>query len=297
MANFVTREKLFTKRWFRAYSYILLGTFTMATGYVYFITPHKIVPGGIYGISIILHHLISAPMGTIALFFNIPLTIIGLKILGPRFGIKTIIGFFSAAFFIDVLTYFSKGKPLVADDILLSSIFGGVLIGAGVGFLFKSRATCGGTDVVGMILGKYTRLPVSKLMIAVDSVIVVLGLLAFRKWELAFYSWIVLFIMGKVIDIVLNGFGYDKTLFIVSEHYEEIRNKLINDMSRGGTFMSGKGMYNGSDRQVIYTTVSLREVEILKDYIREIDPKAFVTVIDANEVLGQGFKSLNENAE
>jgi len=125
---FIVKEKLFSRKWFIAYCLIVVGAFIMASGFVLFITPYKIVPGGVYGISIVLHHLLGTPVGLIALVFDIPLTLIGIKVLGPRFGIKTVVGFVLTAFFVDSLTYLYGDQPLVQDDALLSSIFGGVFI-------------------------------------------------------------------------------------------------------------------------------------------------------------------------
>jgi uncharacterized membrane-anchored protein YitT (DUF2179 family) len=234
------------------------------------------------------------PIGTMALIMNIPLTILGVKILGPKFGVKTVVGFVLSSVFIDLLTYFWGDVPLVANDALLSSIFGGVLVGFGLGLIFKAKATSGGSDIVAMIIAKYTRLPLGQLMIIVDSVIVLFGLAVFQDWKIPLYSWIVIFITGKVIDMVLEGISYDKTLFIVSDKFEEIRDRIINDLNRGGTYIPGKGMYNGADKTIIFTVVNRREMALLEEYISQIDPEAFVTVIEAKEILGQGFKSLNE---
>jgi len=303
---FVTTEKLFTKRWFKAYTLILSGTFIMAAGFVLFISPYKFAPGGVYGIAIVIHHLSigvfeflpdGLPIGMTALCFDIPLTLIGIKILGPRFGIKTVVGFVSTAIFVDVLEFFWGNKPLVENDPLLSAIFGGVLVGLGLGLVFKSRATSGGSDIISMIIAKYTKLPLGQLMIYVDSAIVLITLIAFKDWSIPLYSWVIIFITGKVIDIILDGINFEKALIIVSDKHQEIRNKIITDMRRGGTFIDGKGMYNDNDKRLIYTVLNRREVAILKDFICEIDPKAFVTVIDANEILGEGFKSLSESLE
>ncbi|MBN2173744.1 MAG: YitT family protein [Bacteroidales bacterium] len=291
---FIVKEKLFSKKWFIAYSFIIVGAFIMASGFVLFITPYKIVPGGVYGISIVLHYLMGTPVGLIALCFDIPLTLIGIKILGPRFGIKTVVGFILTAGFVDMLTYFWGEQPLVEDDALLSSIFGGVFIGLGLGLIFKSKATSGGSDIIAMIIGKYTKLPLGQLMIAVDSAIVFVGLAAFQDWKIPLYSLIVIFITGRVVDIVLQGISYDKTLFIVSEKPKELRDKIINDLNRGGTFIPGKGMYNEKERTIIYTVVNRREMAILQEFIHKTDPDAFMTVINANEILGKGFKSLKD---
>lgn len=294
MAFFLIKEKPFTRKWFISHSLIIMGSFILAAGFVLFITPYKIIPGGVYGISIVLHYLFGTPIGLVALCFDIPLTIIGIKFLGPRFGYKTVLGFSLTAIFTDTLTYFWGFKPLVEGDALLSSIFGGVMAGLGLGLIFKSKATSGGSDIVAMIIAKYTRLPLGLLMIYVDSVIVLIGLAVFRDWKIPLYSWIVIFITGKVIDIVLEGVSYDKSVFIISEKHEEIRDKIINNLDRGGTFIDGKGMYNNAERRIIFTVVSRRELGLLEEFIHEIDPKAFLTITDATEILGEGFKSLKE---
>jgi uncharacterized membrane-anchored protein YitT (DUF2179 family) len=303
--TFITKERLFTAEWFKAYSLILFGTFIMAAGFVLFINPYKIVPGGVYGIAIVIHYLtegvftfwpLGIPIGLLGLAMDIPLTLFGIKILGPRFGIKTVVGFILTASFMDLLTWFiGRNDPLeLGDQLLLASIFGGVLIGFGLGLVFRSRATSGGTDIVAMIINKYTGLPLGQLLIIVDSVIVLIGLAAFGDWKIPLYSWIVIFITGKVIDITLRGVSYEKTMFIISDRYEDIRQKIIVDLDRGGTMFVGKGMYSDTEKNMIYTNVSRREYQILKDHIRQVDPDAFVTVIDANEILGHGFKPLNE---
>ncbi len=303
--GFVTKEKFLTKEWFRVYSLIVVGTFILAAGFVLFINPYQIVPGGVYGIAIVIHYSTKGmfeiwpdgiPIGMLGLTMDIPLTIIGIKILGPRFGIKTVLGIILTAFFMDFLTYFiGQDDPLkLHDQVLLSCIFGGVLIGFGLGLIFKSKATSGGSDIVAMIISKYTALPLGQLMIMVDSVIVLVGLIVFQDWKIPLYSWIVIFITGKVIDITIQGINYDKALLIISEHPDLIREKIIKDLNRGGTILNGQGLYSGDSKQIIYTIVNRREMEMLKSYIKTVDPQAFVTVIDTHQVIGNGFKSLNE---
>jgi len=294
---FIQKEKLFSKKWFLSYSLIIVGTFIMAVAFVFFISPYKLVPGGVYGISIVLHHLFKTPIGLVALILDIPLTIIGIKILGPRFGIKTVVGFTFTAVFVDLLTYIWGEAPLVEGDALLSAIFGGVLVGLGLGLVFKSRATSGGSDIVAMIIAKYTKLPLGQLMIYVDSVIVLIGFIVFRDWKIPLYSWIVIFIAGKVIDVVIQGISYDKTLFIISDKHEEIKTKIIKDLNRGGTFLKGEGMFNGTEKKIIFTVVNRRELAMLQSYINKIDPMAFLTVINANEIIGKGFKSLQDKVD
>jgi len=299
---FLTKEKLFTLNWFREYSFITIGAFILAVGFVFFITPHKIVPGGVYGIAIVVHFLTKGmfsfwpdgfPIGLFGLILNIPLTIAGIKILGPKFGVKTVIGFVLSSVFMDLITYLRvDGDAPLVPDVLLSCVFGGVLIGFALGLIFKSRATSGGSDIIAMILAKYTGAQLGQLMIYVDSAIVLFGLAAFGDWQIPLYSWIVIFITGKAIDITLEGANYNKALLIISDKHEEIREKILVDLERGGTYLKGNGLFTNEEKQIIYTVVSRREVAILERFISQIDPNAFITIMDTREILGEGFQSL-----
>ncbi len=321
--SFLQKEKIFSKQWFISYSLVTLGAFIMAAGFVFFIDPYNIVPGGVYGISIVVHELTKGafegiafnlfgwnvdlstawsdgiPIGFFGLVLNIPLTILGIKILGPRFGIKTVIGFILTSAFIDFLTWiFGANDPLgLSTDLLLSCICGAVLIGVGLGLIFKSKATSGGSDIIAMILAKYTKWPVGQLLIYVDSCIVILGLIVFKDWKIPLYSWLVIFITGKVIDLMLEGMNFEKMLMIVSDKHDEIRDKIVNDLNRTGTFLSGEGMFEGKPTKVIHTVVNRREMAMLEEFIHRIDANAFVTVVDAREILGNGFKSLEEKTQ
>ncbi len=300
--TFIPNDKIFSLKWFKDYSLIVIGAFILAVGFVYFISPHRIVPGGVYGIAIVVHYMSAGwfsfwpegiPIGLFGLILNIPLTIAGIKILGPRFGVKTVVGFVLSSVFMDTITYLrvDGDAPLVAD-ILLSCVFGGVLVGFGLGLIFKARATSGGSDIIAMIIAKYTRIQLGQLMIYVDSTIVLLSLVAFKDWQIPLYSWVVIYITGRAIDLVLEGSDYNKALLIISEKHEDIRNKILVDLERGGTYLKGTGMFTGNDKHIIYTVVSRREVAILEEYISQIDPDAFITVMDTHEILGEGFQSL-----
>lgn len=302
--SFVTHEKGFSRKWFLTYFNILLGSIIMAAGYSFFISPYKIVPGGVYGIGIVVHYLTKGlfsfapdgfPIGLFGLILNIPLTIIGIRVLGPRFGVKTVVGFILTSGFIDALTMIFGEDPLqIGQDVLLASVFGGVLIGFGLGLIFRARATTGGSDIVAMILAKYTKRSLGQLIIIVDSVIVLLALAVFQDWRIPLYSWITIFVTGKVIDIVVQGMSYEKSLMIISSKHKEIRDKVLNDLNRGGTYLHGEGLYSGEQRKVLFIVVTRRELSMLQDFISQIDPDAFMTVTDSNEVLGKGFQSLRD---
>jgi uncharacterized membrane-anchored protein YitT (DUF2179 family) len=301
--SFDPHVKLFSKQWFYDYTLILLGSFILAVGFVFFITPHKIVPGGVFGIAIVVHFLTKGvisfwpdgiPIGLFGLILNIPLTWLGIKILGPKFGVKTIVGFVLTSVFIDGIAMLRDvGDAALVNDILLSCVFGGVLCGFGLGLIFKSRATSGGSDIIASILAKYTRLPLGRLMIYVDSVIVLVALVSFKDWAIPLYSWVVIYISGRAIDITLDGADYNKALFIISNKHKEIRDKILFDLDRGGTYLNGKGMFTDEDKQIIFTVASRREVAILEEFISHEDPDAFITIMDTKEILGEGFQSLH----
>lgn len=267
----------------------------MAIGYVMFVSPYKFAPGGVYGISIVLHYLFDLPIGIMGLCMDIPLTILAIKILGPKFGIKTIVGFVSLSLFISLLEFTWGYESLVVDEPLLSAIYGGVIIGFGLGLVFRSKASSGGSDIVAMILAKYTKMPVGSLLIFVDGVIVLFALIAFDDWKIPLYSWLIIFVVGKVVDFVVQGVNSDKACIIISSKPDEIKDKILKDIDRGGTVIDAKGMYSGEEKRMIYTVVSRREVAMIEDFIKEIDPKAFMTVINASEIFGNGFKSYGEN--
>ncbi|MBL7971322.1 MAG: YitT family protein [Prolixibacteraceae bacterium] len=300
--TFLPNDKLFSLKWFRDYTLIVIGAFILASGFVFFISPHRIVPGGVYGVAIVVHYLTQGvfpfwpegiPIGLFGLMLDIPLILLGIKILGPRFGMKTVMGSVLTSTFMMAITYFREdGDAPLVNDVLLSCVFGGVLVGTGLGLIFKSRATSGGSDIIAMIIAKYTRIQLGQLMIYVDSTIVLLSLVAFKDWQIPLYSWVVIYITGKAIDMVLEGSDYNKALLIISEKHDEISHKILVDLERGGTYLKGTGMYTGNDKSIIYTVVSRREVAILEEYISTIDPDAFITVMDTHEILGEGFQSL-----
>lgn len=288
-----------------SYSFILLGTFIMALGFVFFISPFKLAPGGVYGIAITIHHLTKGmfsffsdgiPIGAMALSMDIPLCIIGIIILGPKFGLKTVVGFTTLAFFTDFISLYADGQGLIKDDPFISAVFGGVLLGFGLGLIFKSRATSGGTDIIAMIISKYTKLPVGTMLIIVDSVVVFVGLIAYGDWTIPLYSLVVIYITGKVIDMVIKGISSDKTVYIISEKHEMIRDHIIHTLQRGGTYIHGEGMYNGVQKKIIYTIVDRKQLPILIDFIKHVDTDAFVSVIEASETLGLGFKSIHKSS-
>ncbi|MDR2907556.1 MAG: YitT family protein [Bacteroidales bacterium] len=292
-----------SKKFLKDYALIILGAFVVASGYVFFITPYKIIPGGVYGISIIIHYLTQGmfsglpeglPIGMTALCFNIPLVYAAYKLLGAESILKTIVTFVATAVFVDTLTLLQGDTQLVAGDSLLASIYGGVLVGIGVALIFRAKATSAGTDVLSKIMTKYFRIPIGVSIIIVDSVIVLLGLIAFGDWAVPLYSWITIFVYGKVVDVLQEGLSTDRAVFIITTKSDEMGEMIMHKLKRGGTYFHGKGMYNGEEREIVYTVVNSRQIPKLREHIYGIDPTAFITILPAKEILGKGFKALNE---
>jgi uncharacterized membrane-anchored protein YitT (DUF2179 family) len=291
--NNLSFSHLISSKLLKSYALILGGTFCMAVAYVYFISPFKIVPGGVYGISIVLHHLFGLNTGALAFVFSIPLVAVGVIYFGWKFFFRTFWGVILTSFFTWILTNIN-GDIQIVHNALLSTIYGGVLLGLGVGMVFKTKSTVGGSDVIAQLMSKRMRIPLSRAQVIVDGVIVLIGFAAFRDPEIPLYSWLVIFIMGKVIDFVLTGFSDDKTIFIISDKHEMIREKLFEEIGRGGTYLHGSGMYNGAEKKVIFTVVARRELTQLMEIVHQVDDQAFMTVTDASEILGKGFESLDE---
>ncbi|MBE6229158.1 MAG: YitT family protein [Bacteroidales bacterium] len=297
-----TKEKLFSKDFFIAYAYLIGGCFIFALGNVLFAEPYGFAPGGTYGLSIVFHHLWGWRTEVSALSMDIPLLIVGFIFLGGKFGIKTVVCTFIIPVFMSLVHKFYGFSALLEPEIteralleeqLLSAVFGGIVYGIGLGMIFKSRATSGGSDIIAMILHKYTHISLGTLVIIVDCTITLTTVVAFGDWRLPMYSWILIFIEGKVIDLVVEGAAVHKTLMIVSQETEKVRDLIINDINRGATIIEARGGYKGDSRQIIYTILTRREMMILRHHLKTIDPQAFVNIIDSKEILGRGFKALD----
>lgn len=290
-------EKVSKKQLLTEYGFILSGTFLMAIGFVIFISPLKLAPGGVYGIAIILHHLFNFPIGLSGICLDIPLLIIGTLWLGNKFGIKTLAGIVSLSGFISLIELFYDGARLVDSDsaTFILALCGAVLLGVGLGLIFKSRATSGGTDIVAMIFAKYFKhVPIGTLLICVDSVIVLGTIPAFHDWTIPLYSWLIIYVTGIVIDKVIAGFVSCKAVIIISDAHEEIKDRILGELKRGGTFLHGEGMYNHTEKKLIYTTISRKQLPQLVHIVHEVDANAFLSILDASETLGKGFTPLKD---
>lgn len=272
------------------YSLILIGAFLQALSYVVFLAPYKIVPGGVYGISIVLHYISKGvfsffpdglPMGATALCFNIPLMFLAMRKIGLASGPKTVVTFLLISFFTDLLSYFIT-EPLVENDAFIAAFYGGAILGMGVTCVFKAQSTSAGTDVLARVIAKNSNLKVSNMIIVLDSAIVLLGLVAFQDWAVPLYSWFTIFVYGKIVEMFQSE-NPSRAVFIVSQNTAALKEVIVNKLGMRGTFIHGKGMYEGHETEIIFTIAERKDLPKLKDEIREIDPHAFVSSMHASK--------------
>ncbi len=292
-----------TKQDIKQYLFILLGGFLISAAYVLFVTPYKIVPGGVYGAGVALNYLFpSIQVGTWGLFLDIPLMIIAFIFLGGHLGAKTVFAALTLPVTMNLLEDLIGTDPLtmlggsinLTDDVLLACMFGGVIMGVGVSFILKSHATSGGTDIIAMLISKFVHIPIARALLIVDSFVVVFGLIVLGDWKVPLYSLVTIFVCTKVIDLILEGGSTDKLVFILSEHHQKIKDYILVDLERGGTYIKASGMYTNADKEMVFVVISRRELSLIQDYVRSVDDKAFMVVVNAHETLGDGFKTFEK---
>lgn len=264
-----------------------LGVLLTALGLDMFLIPNKIAAGGVSGIATILYYVINVPVGAAMLALNVPLFAMGIYRLGLRFGFRSLYGTVALSIAVDAMAPF---LPVPTQDILLASLFGGVLVGLGLGLVFRHRGTTGGTDLAAAILRAYTGVNIGQLLFLVDATVVIAAGFTFDSAELAMYALITIFITSWLIDIVQEGFSYTKAFFIISERPSEVSAAIVKGLNRGATAWPARGVYTGAEKEVLLSVVNRSEVTRLKDIIYEVDPRAFVVLADVREVLGEGFK-------
>lgn len=306
--------------WWRSMVTIVLGCLIMALGYNWFISPYNIVPGGVYGIGIVLHNIFpSVQVGTFGYMIDVPLMLSAIAVFGRQFGGRTL---FAACLTPGMMNIINKlsfpsqealealdpaqmlgGVLDLSNDLMLATFIGAALIGVGVGLVLRNQATTGGTDIVAMFMQKFFHMKFSTAILLADSCVVLMGLLVIGfgignnagtesgSWLLSLYSLITVYVASQVIARVIDGASYDKLLFIISDdHHEELREFIIRDMDRGGTYIHARGMYSNADKEMIFLVVSRKEVAAVQHKMREIDPRAFFVVTDAYDTFGEGFK-------
>lgn len=301
---------------------ILIGCIILAAGFVFFINPYNIVPGGVYGASIVLHNLFpSIQVGTFGYMFDIPLLILSVVLLGAKLGSRTIAAALITPLLMNIiskLVYPTKealqaldpaqlagGSMDLSNHLMLACIIGAALIGVGTGIVIRNEATTGGSDIVGMLLQKYCHIRFSKAILLVDGTVVCFGLVVIGfgigstedciqpSWHLSLYSLIAIFIISRMIAYMINGAKNDKLIFVISDKkMTELHSYILKDLDRTATCIKSSGLYTGKEKEMIFLVVSYKEVAGVKLTIKKADPRAFVVVTDAYDTFGEGWKQL-----
>ena len=275
----------------RDYSLIFIGSFLQALAYVVFMAPYKIVPGGVYGISIVIHYVTEGlfsfmpnglPMGMTALCFNIPLMVLAMKKIGLASGPKTVVTFLLISVFTDLLSYWIGYDSLVENDHFIAGFYGGAILGIGVTCVFRAQSTSAGTDVLARVIANQSNLKVSNVIIALDSAIVLFGLIVFQDWAVPLYSWFTIFVYGKIVEMFQSE-NPSRAVFVFSKKTDQLKDLILNKLHLGGTFLYGRGMYRGEEQEIIFTLAERKDLRRLKDEIKEIDPNAFVSTMHASK--------------
>ncbi|MGD8189233.1 YitT family protein [Brevibacillus ginsengisoli] len=270
---------------------IIIGTIIMGFGINQFNIPNSLAEGGITGISIIIKLLVpSLDQGLVYLALNVPLFIIGWRVLGRTAFIYTIVGTLSLSAALSIFDIILH--PAVMQDRLLASLYAGVTVGTGLGIIFRYGGTTGGVDIIARWFQLKFGVSIGRTLFLSD-ILVIGSSLVYLSVESAMYTLVAVFIAARVIDFLQDGAYAAKALTIISEHATDVAQELLN-LGRGVTLLSGRGAYSGSDKEVVYCVVARNEVARYKNIVQEIDPHAFVVVNDVHEVLGEGF-TLDEN--
>jgi uncharacterized membrane-anchored protein YitT (DUF2179 family) len=297
MKKFSSRvQSFFTQIEFRKrdvwdFALILFGALIQAFALRLFLIPAQLVSGGISGLAQLLNHFSAFPIGMMVLLGNIPLFILGWQYLGgPRFAIRTILSILAFSIFTDVLVFFLPAQG-VTNDLVLNTIYGGLVLGIGLGVVYRGRGTSGGSDILGRILNRRFNMTISQAYLISDS-LVVLGAGFVFGWTKALYGLVLIYVSGLAAETALQGTNVIRSAMIVTTQTEAIAQAIMSDLERGVTILSGTGAYTGQPRNVIYCAVSRMEINRLKILVHDIDPKAFMVIGHAQEALGEGFSPL-----
>ena len=313
-------------KWWISWMWIFVGCIIVAAGFVYFINPYNIIPGGVYGASIVLHNLFpSIQVGTFGYMFDIPLLTLSVVLLGSSLGARTIVAAMFTPLAMNLMSswaYPTKealysldpslllgGVMNFSDHLMMTTIIGAILVGIGSGIVVKNQATTGGSDIVAMMLQKYAHIRFSKAILLVDAMVVTFGLVVIGlgfggdgteqpALHLSFYSLIAIYVISRVLAYVINGSKEDKLLFVISDkELGQLHDYILKDLDRTATCIRSFGLYTGSTKEMLFLVVNRREVIGIKHIIKEADPTAFVVVTDAYDTYGEGWKELPSRNE
>ncbi|MBD7945205.1 YitT family protein [Psychrobacillus sp. FSL K6-2684] len=267
---------------------IILGSAIFSFGFVHFNMQNALGEGGFSGITLILYFVFGLDVSVMNLVLNIPMFFLGWKLLGRRVFYYTLIGTFSVSVFLKIFDIYEIQLG-ISDDLFLASLFAGVFIGTGLGIIFRAGGTTGGVDIIARLAQKYLGWSMGKTMFMFDALVILVSWLTFLDIRSMMYTLVAVFVGARVIDFVQEGAYAARGAFIISEHQDAIANRITTEMDRGVTVLKGYGHYTKKDREVLYCVISKNEIMRLKTIISAVDPHAFVSVTETNDVMGEGF--------
>ncbi len=264
----------------------ILGTMTTGFAIGAFLTPNKIVGGGVSGISTILFHTFGIQPGVSFFILNILFLLVGLKVLGKDFVVKTLVGTALLSVFTQIFSHF----PLYTENLVLSAIFGGALYGFGIGMSFAAGASTGGTDIIGRIVQtKFSHIPIGKMLLFIDGVIILISIITFKNAELALFGIMTLFISSYSIDFIISKLNISRLAFVITDKGEEISKKLVSTSPRGVTLIDVKGAYTDTKKQMLFCALKESESEEFQKKILAIDAESFIVFSESQRIKGNGF--------
>lgn len=272
----------------KEYILFILGSITAAFGTSVFLLPNHLSSGGFSGIATVLYYLFNIQMGTTIMILNIPVFILAYIREGKSFVIRTII---CTTIFSQFINIFENIKPFTNDKIL-SSVYGGIIIGLGLALVFKGKSSTGGTDLIANIIRTYNReISVGNVLQILDIIVVLLNIIFLKQIEIGLYSAIAIFLINKMLDFIFEGINFSKMIYIISDKYKEISDMINKEIKRGATGIYGKGMYTNQEKMIIMCVAKRKHIMKIKEISRQIDSEAFIIITDAREVYGLGFKN------
>jgi uncharacterized membrane-anchored protein YitT (DUF2179 family) len=281
------------KQVIKQYAVITAGIIILAFSLHFFLIPNDIAAGGVMGIAMIINKIFPiVDVGAMMLILNIVLFIVAFATLGRGFGVKTIYASIGLSGIIWALERLLPMNSPLTDDLLLAAIIGTIISGLGMAVIFNRNASTGGTDIIAKILNKFFHIDIGKSLLITDFLVTVFATLAFGI-EKGLYAVIAILMNGFIIDYAIAGFNIAMQVFVMSSKWDVVAEYIMNDIERGVTYFKARGAYSGDDMRVVYTVLNRGEFIKLRNYIREVDPKAFITVSDIHEVLGEGFKRID----
>jgi uncharacterized membrane-anchored protein YitT (DUF2179 family) len=276
----------------RDFLYILAGALMQAFAMRLFLVPALLVSGGVSGTAQLINHYVNWPIGLMVFVGNLPLFFLGWQYLGgPRFALRTALSIAAFSLFTDLLVWFIPPEGVV-NDLVLNSLYGGIMLGAGLGLVYRGKGTSGGSDILGRILNHRFGISISQSYLLTDTVVILAAGFVFG-WANALYALVATYVSGLVAEMVLEGSDIFRTALIVTSCPEEVAQQIMNNMQRGVTVLPGTGGYTGQPRPVLYCVISRAEVAHIKEIVKKADPRAFMVIGQAHEALGEGFRPLS----